>query len=337
MATILEIANLAGVSPKTVARVLSDYKRVKPKTRERVLDAATRLDYRPNRWTRQLGGNKLIGLLLDDPASGYQTRFHQAMLTVCADLDKSLVVEIFDQQRLEWQEHLKRFLINMQIRELILLPSLSDFGPLKSFLKSHDISCVLVSPSTPDSHYPSVAMDDHLAARQLTEHLLNLGHTHIAHISGHPDHAASLLRRNGFYEAFDVGGIPRPPHDYIEMGDFSFHSGLEATTRLLHLPLPPTAIFACNDEMAAGACAAAHQMGAKIPEALCIAGFDDAPISSAVWPALTTIRQPYAEMARRSVEILATTDGNLKASDMQVRHILSHDLIIRGTTAPKPG
>ena len=224
------------------------------------------------------------------------------MLTACAELDKSLVVEIFDQQKLDWQDYLKRFLINTQIRKLILLPTLSDFGPLKSFLKSHDIRCVLISPSTPDSHYASVTMDDHLAARQVTEHLLKLGHVDIAHISGHPDHAASLLRRNGFYEAFDVGGASRPSQNYIEKGDFSFKSGYETATRLLGQSIPPAAIFACNDEMAAGACAVAHQMGIKIPEALCIVGFDDAPISSAVWPTLTTIRQPYAEMANRSVE-----------------------------------
>jgi LacI family transcriptional regulator len=334
MATIIEIANLAGVSPKTVSRVLSDHKLVKPATRDRVLAAVTHLDYHPARGGRQSGANTLTGLLLDDPAGGYQTRFHQAMLAACAGQDKSLVVEIFDQQRTDWQDCLRRFLANTQIRELVLLPTLSDFGPLKSFLKSRGVNCVLISPSTSDNHYPSVAMDDHLAARQMTEHLLRQGHTRIAHIGGHPDHAASLLRRNGFYEAFDVRGTQRPPQNYMEKGDFSFDSGYEATMRLLGLSTPPTSIFACNDEMAAGACAAALRIGVKIPESVCIAGFDDAPVSVSIWPPLTTIRQPYAEMAKRSVEILATADGALTASDRQVRYVVSHDLIIRGTTFP---
>ncbi len=334
MATIYDIADLAGVSAKTVSRVLNDDKAVKANTRERVLGAALKLDYRPNTQARQLrlGLKSSVGLLLEDPISGYQGRFHHAFLNACMEQGKYLAVDLYEANRPDWQAHLDRFITEAQVSDMLLLPTLCDFGPLKDFLKSRNINCVLVSPSTPDSHYSSVAMDDNMAARHVTEYLLQLGHTRIAHIGGHPDHAATLLRRNGFYEAFDVLGLPRPPAAYMEQGNFSFRSGIEAAGRLLSLKDRPTAIFACNDEMAAAACSVAHKMGLHIPEDIAIIGFDDAPISSAIWPTLTTVAQPYLEMARRSVQILQKSGDRPKASDTQERHVLPYDIVMRETT-----
>ncbi len=334
MATIYDIADLAGVSAKTVSRVLNDDKAVKANTRERVLDAASKLDYRPNPKARELrlGLKSSIGLLLEDPTSGYQGRFHHAFLTACMEQGKYLAVDLYESNRPDWQDHLDRFITDAHISDMLLLPTLCDFGPLKDFLKSRNINSVLISPSTPDSHYASVAMDDSLAARQVTEYLLQLGHSRIAHIGGHPDHAATLLRRNGFYEAFDVSGLPRPPAAYMEQGNFSFRSGIDAASRLLSLKDRPTAIFACNDEMAAAACSVAHKMGLRIPQDIAVIGFDDAPISSAVWPTLTTVAQPYLEMARRSVQILQKSGDGPKASDTQERHVLPFEMILRETT-----
>ncbi|MFT4074927.1 MAG: LacI family DNA-binding transcriptional regulator [Asticcacaulis sp.] len=335
MSTIYDVAELAGVSAKTVSRVVNEDKAVKTSTREKVLAAMAELDYRPNAQARQLrmGSKTSIGLLLEDPTSGYQGRFHHAMLSACMESRRYLAVELYEAGLADWQAYLDRFITDAGIRDMILLPTLCDFGPLKSFLKSRNINCILISPSTPDSHYASVAMDDRLAARDIVEYLFSLGHTRIAHIGGHPDHAASILRRNGFYEAYDAAGLSRPPADYMEQGTFLFKSGFEAAERLLALPERPTAIFAGNDEMAAATCSVAHKAGLRIPEDLSVIGFDDAPISSSVWPALTTVRQPYLEMARRSIEILDAAGDTVTASDRQVRHIIPHELIVRETTA----
>lgn len=334
MATIYRVAELAGVSAKTVSRVVNDDKAVKPATREKVLAAMQRLDYHPNAQARQLrlGLPSSVGFLLEDPTSGYQGRFHHAMLTACMETGKHLAVELYEPGMADWQAYLDRFIIDAQIRDMILLPTLCDFGPLKTFLKSRGIHCVLISPSTPDSHYASVAMDDRLAARDVVEYLLRLGHTRIAHIGGHPDHAASILRRNGFYEAFDANGLKRPSPDYMVHGDFSFKSGFQAAERLLSLKDRPTAVFACNDEMAAATCSVAHMKGLRIPHDLAIVGFDDAPIASAVWPTLTTVRQPYLEMARRSIQIFDAETDVLRPSDRQVRHVIPHEIIERETT-----
>lgn len=334
MATIYDVAELAGVSAKTVSRVLNDDKAVKGPTRERVLEAMAKLDYRPNAQARQLrlGAKTSIGLLLEDPSGGYQGRFHHAMLSACMEAGKYLAVELYEPGRRDWDDLIDRFLTDAQIKDMILLPTLCDFGPLKSLLKARNINSILISPSTPDDTYASVAMDDRLAARDVTDYLLRLGHTKIAHIAGHPDHAAAMLRRLGYLEAFDAILGPRPPADYIAQGYFSFKSGIEAAEKLLSLPDRPTAIFAGNDEMAAATCSMAHKMGLRIPEDLSVVGFDDAPISLAVWPALTTVRQPYLEMARRSLQVLNAASDHVRPGDTQIRHIIPHEIVVRETT-----
>ncbi len=337
MSTIYDVAELAGVSAKTVSRVLNEDRAVKDNTRERVLEAMSRLDYRPNAQARQLrlGHAKTsVGMLLEDPASGYQGRFHHAMLMASMETANYLAIELFEPGHTDFRDEFARFITDAQIKAMVLLPPLCDYGPLKTYLKSRNIHCVLISPTTPDSHYPSVNMDDRKAARDVTEYLLSLGHTKIAHIAGHPDHAAAFLRRQGFQEAFDAIGAPRPPREYIAEGLFTFRTGIDAAERLLSLPDRPTAIFASNDEMAAATCSVAHKMGLRIPEDLAVVGFDDAPIASAIWPALTTVRQPYLEMARRSLQILNAASDSVKPSDVQARHIIGHDLVVRESTGP---
>ncbi|ESQ73609.1 hypothetical protein ABAC402_18470 [Asticcacaulis sp. AC402] len=327
------MAELAGVSAKTVSRVVNEDKAVKASTRGIVLDAMGRLGFRPNAQARQLRlgpGSSSIGILLEDPAGGYQGRFHHALLMACMEAGKFLTVELYlPGQSLN---EVERFLANSEVKSLVLLPPLCDYGPLKTFLKAQGIRCVLISPMTPDSHYPSIAIDDRVAARNVTDYLLSLGHTRIAHITGHPDHAATLLRRQGYQEAFDAIGLPRPPKAYVAEGMFNFRSGIAAAETLLNLPERPTAIFASNDEMAAAACAVGHKMGLNIPQDLAVVGFDDAPISSAVWPALTTVRQPYLEMARRALQLFGDANEAVRFNEVQMRHVLQHEIIERETT-----
>ncbi len=337
MPTIYDVAELAGVSAKTVSRVLNEDRAVRAVTRERVLEAMSRLSYRPNAQARSLrlgDGRSSIGLLLEDPASGYQGRIHHAMLVACMETGNYMAVELFQPGPQAFPGSLEQFIDDAKIKAMLLLPPLCDHGPLKAVLKARDIHCVLISPVTPDSHYPSVAMDDRKAARDVVDYLLGLGHTRIAHISGNPDHAAALLRRQGYYEAFEAHGLPRPPADYVAEGLFTFRNGIAAAEKLLSLPDRPTAIFASNDEMAAAACSVAHRMGLRIPEDLSVVGFDDAPISSAIWPALTTVRQPYLEMARRSLSLLNAAGGPVQPSDSQQRHLIPHEIVERESTAP---
>jgi LacI family transcriptional regulator len=331
MSTIYDVAQLAGVSAKTVSRVLNDDGPVKGPTRERVLDAMHKLDFKPNTQARQLrlGPAKTsVGMLLENTAAGgYQDRMHSAMLAACMETANYLVVELFERGRPDYFgfEH---FIVSANVKSLLLLPPLCDYVPLKELLKASGVQVVLISPLQPDNLYPSVNMDDRQAAFDATEHLLKLGHRRIAHIAGDPDHAASGLRRDGFCAALAAAGQP-PPADGIVDGWFDFKSGIAATEQLLSHPDRPTAIFAANDEMAAAACTVAHKMGLRIPHDLSVIGFDDAPIASAIWPALTTVRQPYLEMARRALHIL-----NGYEPPNNQRHILAHELVVRDSTAP---
>ena len=337
MPTIYDVAELAGVSAKTVSRVLNEDKAVKGDTRDRVLEAMNRLSYRPNTQARSLrlgDGKTSVGLLLEDPASGYQGRIHHAMLMACMETGNYIAVELFQPGPQIFPSSLEQFIDDAKIKAMLLLPPLCDHGPIKAALKARNIHCVLISPVTPDSHYPSVAMDDRKAARDVVDFLLGLGHRKIAHIAGHADHAAALLRRQGYFESFEAHGLPRPPGEYVAEGQFTFKSGIEAAEKLLSLPNRPTAIFASNDEMAAATCSVAHKMGLRIPEDISVVGFDDAPISSAVWPALTTVRQPYLEMARRSLSLLNAANGPVQSSESQQRHLIPHEIVERESTAP---
>ena len=171
MATIHDVASKAGVSAKTVSRVLNDHESVTARTRERVWAAIKALDYQANAVARHLRSNTApsVGALMGDPAGGYQTRFHHAMLLACVETGRHLVVELFDGGAPGWQDRLRTFVVESGIREMILLPPECDFGPLKELLREYDVRCVLISPTSPDPHFPAIVMDDRAAAREIVE------------------------------------------------------------------------------------------------------------------------------------------------------------------------
>jgi LacI family transcriptional regulator len=180
---------------------------------------------------------------------------------------------------------------------------------------------------------PSVRMDDVHAAEETTNLLLSLGHERIAFVKGPATQAASALRHQGFLRAMRAHRV-EVPENYVITGRFDFDSGVEAAHRLLSLARPPTAVFASNDDMALGVLAAAQALGLAVPGELSIAGFDDSPASGLVWPALTTVRQPKAEMARTAVEMLiAARTGDADPARGAEHRVLAHELVVRDSTA----
>ncbi|RAK50831.1 LacI family DNA-binding transcriptional regulator [Phenylobacterium deserti] len=337
MATIRDVALRAGVSVKTVSRVLNEHESVRGRTRDKVRQAMQLLGYSPSAAARHLRsqGSYSVGVLMGDPSSGYQSRFHHALLSACMETGRHLSVELFDEPDLGWQDRIVNFVTASGVREMILLPPLCDFTPLKKLLREHDVRCVLISPSSPDPMSPAVEMDDRAAAREIVEHLFSLGHERIGHIGGHPDHAASILRRNGYLEAYAARGLGRPGPELFASGDFRFRSGVEAAQALLDTPNRPTAIFAANDEMAAATCMEAQRRGLRIPADLSVVGFDDAPIASSIWPTLTTIRQPFEEMSLRAMQAFAAWPTHADAPAPS--HLARHRLIVRESSGPAPG
>lgn len=338
MSTIFDVAERAGVSVKTVSRVLNEHEHVSAKTRALVHDAIRDLKFRPNDAARKLRGQKAtnVGLLLGDPSSGYQARFHRALLEACLEAGRFLCVELFEGPSPGWESRIRDLLKRARIGDMVLLPPLCEFVPLKQLLREHEVNCVLISPSSPDAKNPSVVMDDRTAAREITSRLIELGHRRIGHILGDPDHIASGLRRAGFIDAFVTHGMARPEPELFAQGDFRFKRGREAAEQLLRLPNPPTAIFAANDDTAAAVIMVAHGLGLHIPQDLSIVGFDDSPIASAIWPTLTTVRQPFEAIAASALKALAQA-GQHAREGQALRAILEeHTLIERESSGPPP-
>ncbi len=336
MATIHDVALRAGVSPKTVSRVMNDHESVTAKTRERVREAMRALDYQPSAVARVLRSQSApaVGILMGDPSGGYQTRIHHALMVACLQNGRHLSAELVEGDMAGWQDRIRAFVTEGGVREMVLLPPECDFAPLKALLREHGVRCVLISPTSPDSLSPSIVMDDRAAAREVVEHLFSLGHERIGHIAGHPDHAASTLRRNGFNEAYAAAGKPRPDPALIVPGDFSFKGGLAGAQTLLDMDNPPTAIFAANDDMAAATCMEAQRRGLKLPDDLSVVGFDDAPIAAAIWPSLTTIRQPFDQMTQRAITALNGWSANEALGKGAATILTQHSLVIRESTGP---
>lgn len=336
--TIKDVAELARVSPMTVSRVLNHQDTVKETTRKRVQAAMRQLNYRPNSMARNLAGRTglFIGLIYRNPSYGYLSEFLLGALDTCRRLGHNLIVEepLVDQNMVDLEQIERRFL-DTSIQALMVVPPLSDDPKLIDVLERTGIAFVCISPRRNAYTGPSVGMDDAAAATEMTDYLLGLGHKRIGLIKGPPDHMSSDLRHLGFVKAHEARDIATDP-DLIANGEFDYVSGMRATQRMLARTAPPTAIFASNDDMAAGAIAAAHQAGLRVPEDLSVAGFDDTANASAMWPPLTTVRQPIREMASRAIEVLGDYVGQRRGAGLKVtgNQVLRHELVIRQSTAP---
>jgi LacI family transcriptional regulator len=213
---------------------------------------------------------------------------------------------------------------------MLLMPPLCFSSKLLADLHNARIPVVRIAAEVGSDPSPCIDVDDRAAARQMTEHLLGLGHRHIGFIKGHPDHAASALRFDGYCSALQAAGVALRPASIVQ-GLFTVESGFAASKQLLLRKNRPTAIFASNDDMAAGCLAAAHEAGISVPSQLSIAGFDDTYLARMVWPPLTTVRQPIYDIGFAAAHQLLTL---IQGGNAARKITLSYRLIERETTAP---
>ncbi len=168
----------------------------------------------------------------------------------------------------------------------------------------------------------------------MTRHLLELGHRRIGFILGRPGHGATDERYRGFGDEMRAGGVPVDA-ELVKTGNFVFADGLVCAAEILRSPSRPTAIFASNDDTAAAVIAVARRMGLSLPDQLSVAGFDDAPVATMIWPELTTIRQPVAALARTATELIIEHSPRRRGWPEPVPHrLLDFELVARGSTAP---
>jgi LacI family transcriptional regulator len=310
-ANIEDVAALAGVSIKTVSRVINKEPNVRESTKQRVLKAVNELNYRPNSSARSLAGKRsyLIGLLYDDPglyenpSSNYIVNVQQGALRVCKAENHDLLIHPCNYKARDLNNEIRLLIQHSRVDGLILTPPLCDRKSLIATINKSGTPLVTISPGSAEVSQFSVSTNDREICAEMTEYLASLGHKRIAFITGNPDHKAIEYRFLGYRDGLKNSGLEFSKR-LVKSGDNSFRSGEECTRKLLQGKNPPTAIFAANDDMATGVLRAAHQMGVKIPAELSVAGFDDIPLAEQIYPALTTIRQPVRKMAEVAAEIL---------------------------------
>ena len=328
-ANIRDVAALAGVAVKTVSRVLNAHPYVKTATRERVEAAMRELGFKPSIAARILAGTKSnqIALIYDNHSPYYMHAIQSGCWGRCHDEGVRLLAQPVDVDDPDVGDQVRGLIGETHVDGVILSSPVTDCDAVLRALEAMDVPFVRISPGTNHALTSSVFMDDCQAADDMTTHLLNAGHRRIGFIKGHPNHMASDDRLFGYRRALDRIGIGYEPALVAE-GRFDFDSGSEAARLFLSMERPPTAIFAANDDMAAGVLAVAHDRGVDVPGALSVAGFDDTTLARSVWPPLTTIHQPMVELAYAAAELL------LARADSIIHRRLPHALIERASVAP---
>lgn len=327
-ATIMDVARRAGVSMKTVSRVMNNEPSVSDTTREKVNHAALELNYTPNRAARGLASSKsfLIAMLYDIPSPGYTINLQKGATEACREHGYHLIVEPLDTNVEDVAKEITGLITRLSVDGIILAPPICDNAAVIQLLAKKNTPYIPIAPSANHGDIPYVVMDDSRAAKEMTKHLIDLGHTEIGFVKGHPRHSASSLRFQGYREAMRAADLTINP-DWIADGEFTYKSGVEAGKAILNAKKRPSAIFASNDDSAAGVMAAAAALGISVPTDLSVAGFDDTTIASSVWPPLTTIRQPVVDMGYKAAKLLLVKD------DVEPgKNIMQHALIERGST-----
>lgn len=344
VATIADVASLAGVSPMTVSRVVNGEANVRPGTREKVQAAIAQLNYLPNQAARRLAGSEpiRIGMLYVDPSAGYLNEFLIGLLNKSSLSHVQLIVQRCEAARDGEDKQVTEMIAN-GIDGLILPPPFCDSQPLLKLVAETDTLAVTVSAGQPPEGVCSVGIDDYQAAYEMTRHLLSLGHHRLGFIIGDPYQRSSDRRLAGFHAAMADAGLNIAEEEVVAQGMFTYRSGLDAAEILLAQEQRPTAIFASNDDMAAATVAIAHRMGLDVPGDLTVVGFDDAPLATTIWPELTTVRQPIMEMAGDAVDLLVRHIRARRAGEpLPCEHVLKDFELIRRQsdaaprTRPKP-
>ena len=332
--TIKDVAAHAGVSTMTVSRVLNADRNVRASTREHVNASIAELNYAPNPAARSLAGADRIriGLLYSNPSAAYLSEFLVGGLEEVSRSNIQLVVEKCEPGQDDTDAATR--LVKDGIDGVILPPPLCDSADVIRIFADAHIPAVAVATGRPASSVAAVSIDDRAAATAMTAHLIALGHRRIALIGGNPNQTASEERRLGYRDALAAAGIAWDDA-LVADGLFSYRSGLDAAEALLSLAAPPTAIFAANDDMAAGAVAVAHRRHLDVPRDLTVVGFDDTALATTIWPELTTIRQPIAAMSRAAVELLVDDIRRARGGETarRTRLLLDFTLIRRASDA----
>ncbi len=331
--SINDVARLAGVSKKTVSRVINNEPAVTAKMLKKVQSVIDEYNYTPSRQARALALNRsfLVSIIHDNPNASFVTEALYGALDICRPAGYELIVHPCDFKKQDTVDEIIRFVSNLKVDGVILLPPVSESDELTKRLR--EISCnfvrLLSTASEDDAHM--IYHNDGAAVGQIVSHFVDLGHQEIGLIRGPEKSQSANQRYKEFRSALATNSL-NLPKNHIALGDNTFRSGMECAEWLLGSNRPPTAIFANNDEMAIGAIVKAQKMGLKIPAELTVVGFDDSPQASRMWPALTTANLHVREMAELAAQkLIAQCNGDIEAA-ARIRVAVDPTFVQRQTT-----
>lgn len=327
-ARIEDVASAAGVSIKTVSRVINGEAGVREGTRARVMAAMEQLNYRPDPSARRLAGQRSYEIVLayNNPSRNYLMDVVTGVLAASRSRHYNLVLSPISSPR-----DIDEIFVHAHPDGAVLTPPLTDDPVVIAALERHRLPYACLSPHDRDARIGAY-IDDVAAARDLVMTLANLGHRRIGHVRGAKGHGAREWRFSGYRQGLKDAGLPYDPSLVVD-GEFLFESGVKGARKLLALEQPPTAIFAANDDTAAGVLRAAAELGLRVPQDLSVCGFDDTPVASQILPALTTVQQPITDMARMATLQLIDRIRDPNAGAMEQ---IDYRLIQRESVGPAP-
>ncbi|WP_063794864.1 LacI family DNA-binding transcriptional regulator [Microbispora sp. ATCC PTA-5024] len=330
MVTIHEVAARAGVSPATVSRFLRG-RRVRASAA--IQTAVDELGYSPSAAAQSLksGRTYTIGVVVPDITNPYFAAVVKGMESVTRTEPYRILLGNSDESG-EREDDVIADMVR-RVDGIVLAPATEqDRTPLN--VRDAGVPLVFVDRDLADGEdFDAILVDNAGGARQAAEHLLGLGHTRIAAISGPVDTTPGRRRREGFLETLAAAGIAiAPEHDLI--GDFREQSGYQLTLSLLSLPDPPTAVFTANNLMTLGALKALHDMRVGVPDEISLIGFDDLDTGPLLRPPLTVIDRPMVEQGVLAMRLLLRRLDPRHVDDIPRRVVLGTKLVDRASTAP---
>ena len=336
MTTIRDVAQAAGVSITTVSHVINGTRYVSDEVAGQVRRAMDELGYRPNVVARSLrsGKTRTIGLLLPDSSNLFFAEVSRVIEDVSFQNGYSLIICNTDDNPIKEKSYLDT-LLEKQVDGILFISASSTSLNIQGIAQNGP-PVVVVDREFDGLQADTVLVDNQLGGYLAARHLIQLGHRRIACISGPSERNPSADRLTGFRKAMGEAGLVVDENLFLR-GDFRYQSGERCMHELVGLGRPFSAIFVCNDMMAIGAVKAAHNLKINIPRDLSIIGFDDIPLAEAISPSLTTIAQPYAEMATTATQLLLK---RLDESRQRQPHspvervVLQPGLLVRESCAP---
>ena len=331
--TINDIAKLANVSKRTVSRVLNNSPSTKSETRDRIMSIIQEVGYVPDPQARGLAFRQsyLVGFVYDNPNGQYVTDMLQGILNVLRGHGYELIVHPCHRRSPDFLADVRSFVQRQKLLGVVLPPSVSEDDELVAMLNEIGCPYSRIAALALEAPARMVVTNDRLGAAEAARHLADLGHHRIAHISGPISARSTQERRAGFAQGLADRGLQMDQRFLLE-GAYTFESGIVCAKRLLEMDPRPTAIFAANDETAAGVYVAAHEAGLEIPRDLSVVGYDDSPMVSKLWPPLTSVRLPVRELGGLAARKLLAQSPDAGPEDLAV-YSLTPSLVARRSSS----